>query len=205
MNCLCALSLQSCLILYDSVDCSPSDSLSTGFSRQEYWSGSSFLSPKDRPDPGIKPESSASLASQADSLLPSHWGSPNKLPIAYTTLNLYDSYGNKTHRAIKRNQVQIHGRTQMTHKLLCWVKEARFKRLPAVWFHLQGILEKAKVSGQKVDQRLSGAGRRRKCWWQRRRKEILMEIFNSLIMVVFTPPLKICQTSHNKKGWVYNM
>ena len=26
-----------------------------------------------------------------------------------------------------------------------------------------------------------------------------MEIFNSLIMVVFTPLLNICQTSHNKR------
>ena len=28
---------------------------SMGFSRQEYWSGSSFPSPEDLPDPGIKP------------------------------------------------------------------------------------------------------------------------------------------------------
>ena len=33
------------------------DSLSTGFSRQEYWSGLSFPSPVDLPDPGIKPRS----------------------------------------------------------------------------------------------------------------------------------------------------
>ena len=31
--------------------------LSTGFSRQEYWSGLPFLSPGDLPDPGIKPTS----------------------------------------------------------------------------------------------------------------------------------------------------
>ena len=29
--------------------------VSMGFSRQEYWSGLSFLSPGDLPDPGIKP------------------------------------------------------------------------------------------------------------------------------------------------------
>ena len=29
-------------------------SLSTGFSRQDYWSGLSFLPPRDLPDPGIK-------------------------------------------------------------------------------------------------------------------------------------------------------
>ena len=33
-----------------------------GFSRQEYWSGSPYSSPRDLPDPGIKP---ASLASPA--------------------------------------------------------------------------------------------------------------------------------------------
>ena len=35
------------------------------FSRQEYWSGEPFPSPRDIPDPGIKPR----LAFQADSLL----------------------------------------------------------------------------------------------------------------------------------------
>ena len=38
------------------------------FSRQEYWSGLSFLTPGDLPDPGIKPESLVSPALQADSL-----------------------------------------------------------------------------------------------------------------------------------------
>ena len=35
-------------------------SLSTGFSRQEFWSGLPFPFPADLPDPGIEPESSAS-------------------------------------------------------------------------------------------------------------------------------------------------
>ena len=39
--------------------------LSTGFSRQEYWSGLPVPSPRDLPDPGIE---SGSPASQADSL-----------------------------------------------------------------------------------------------------------------------------------------
>ena len=30
-----------------------------GFTRQEYWSGSPFLSPGDLPDPGIEPRSPA--------------------------------------------------------------------------------------------------------------------------------------------------
>ena len=40
-------------------------SLSMGFSRQEYWSGLPFLSPRDLPDPGIKP---GSPALEADAL-----------------------------------------------------------------------------------------------------------------------------------------
>ena len=32
---------------------------SMGFSRQEYWSGVSFPSPEDLPDPGIEPRSPA--------------------------------------------------------------------------------------------------------------------------------------------------
>ena len=39
--------------------------LSMGFSRQEYWSGLSFPSPGDLPDPGTEPRSPAL---QADSL-----------------------------------------------------------------------------------------------------------------------------------------
>ena len=41
------------------------DPLSMGFSRQEYWSGLSFPSPGDLPDPGIEP---GSPALQADAL-----------------------------------------------------------------------------------------------------------------------------------------
>ena len=40
--------------------------LSMEFSRQEYWSGLPFPSPKDLPNPGVEPGSSAL---QADSLL----------------------------------------------------------------------------------------------------------------------------------------
>ena len=49
--------------------------LSMGFSRQEYWSGLPFPSPRDLPDPGIEPRSSTL---QADSFLTmSYEGSPN--------------------------------------------------------------------------------------------------------------------------------
>ena len=50
-------------------------SLSTRFSRQEYWSGLPFPSPGDLPDPGIKPRSPAL---QADSLPSEPSGKPHK-------------------------------------------------------------------------------------------------------------------------------
>ena len=60
--CVCAKSLQSCLMLYDTVDCSPPASMSMGFSRQEYWCALPCPPPGDLPDPGIEPRSPASLA-----------------------------------------------------------------------------------------------------------------------------------------------
>ena len=50
--------------------------LSMGFSRQEYWSGLSFPSPGDLPDPGTEP---GSLALQADSLPSEPPGKPGGL------------------------------------------------------------------------------------------------------------------------------
>ena len=46
---------------------------STGFSRQEYWSGLPFPSPEDLPDPGIEPQSPAS---RADALTSEPRGKP---------------------------------------------------------------------------------------------------------------------------------
>ena len=48
------------------------DSLSVGFSRQEFLSGVPFPPPGDLPDPGVEPMSLMSPALQADSLLLSH-------------------------------------------------------------------------------------------------------------------------------------
>ena len=56
---LCAQLFSLCLTLCDPVAIVHEASLSMGFSRQEYWSGLSFLSPEDLPNPGIKPVSSA--------------------------------------------------------------------------------------------------------------------------------------------------
>ena len=52
--CVCAQSLQSCLTLGNTIDCSPLGSLSMGFSRQKYWSGLLCPPARDLPDPGIK-------------------------------------------------------------------------------------------------------------------------------------------------------
>ena len=58
----CALLLSHVLILFDPTDCSSPGSSVHGFPRQEYWGGLPFPSPRDLPDPGIKPKSSASPA-----------------------------------------------------------------------------------------------------------------------------------------------
>ena len=50
--------------------------LSMGFSREEYWSGLSCSPPGDLPNPGIEAASPRLLHWQADSLPPSHQGSP---------------------------------------------------------------------------------------------------------------------------------
>ena len=55
--------------------------LSTGFYRQEYWSGLPFPSPGDLPDPGIRAMSPTSPASQMNSLLLSNSESPSYLLI----------------------------------------------------------------------------------------------------------------------------
>ena len=51
---VCVL-LQSSLTLPDPMGCSPQAPLSTGFSRQEYWSGLPRPPPGDLHEPGIKP------------------------------------------------------------------------------------------------------------------------------------------------------
>ena len=48
--------------------------LSMGFPRQKHWSGLPFPSPRDLPDPGLKPASPLTSALQAESLPLSHQG-----------------------------------------------------------------------------------------------------------------------------------
>ena len=57
--------------------------LSTGFSRQEYWTGLPCPPPGDLPNPGIE---SRSPALQADSLLPEPAGKPEKTSLAVNTV-----------------------------------------------------------------------------------------------------------------------
>ena len=56
-----SVSAQSSGALCDPIDSWPTcqDPLSMGFPRQEHWSGLAFISPKDLPNPGIKPTSPA--------------------------------------------------------------------------------------------------------------------------------------------------
>ena len=73
--CVCSV-VQLCPTLSDPMDCSPPGSSVQGIFQARYWSGLPFPSSGDRPNPGIKPESTVSPALQADSLLLSHQGSP---------------------------------------------------------------------------------------------------------------------------------
>ena len=52
----------------DPVECTCQASLSTEFSRQDYWSGLSFPPPGDLPDPRIKPVSTVPPTFEVDSL-----------------------------------------------------------------------------------------------------------------------------------------
>ena len=56
------------------------------FSKQEFWSGLSFPSPGDLPDPGIEP---GSLALQADALLSEPPGNPQAYNYVFTYTQIY--------------------------------------------------------------------------------------------------------------------
>ena len=73
--CAKSLLLVSCLTLVTPWTVTHLAPLSMGFSRGEYWSGLTFPSPGDLPDPGIEPRSPTW---QAHSLLLSHQGSPEE-------------------------------------------------------------------------------------------------------------------------------
>ena len=83
--CTCMLSRFSCVRLFVMLWIIACEApLSTGFARQEYWSGSLCPPPGDLPDPGFEPLLLCLLHWQAGSLQLSHWGSP---VIAQVNLN----------------------------------------------------------------------------------------------------------------------
>ena len=63
--------------------------LSMGFSRQEYWNSSPFLTLGDLPGPGMESASLASPALAGDSLCLPHLGSPSRF---YLILNLFSIF-----------------------------------------------------------------------------------------------------------------
>ena len=75
--CVCAQSLQSCLVLCDPINFSPPGFSAHGFSRQEYWSGLPRLPPEDLPEQGTKAESAMSPTSAGGFFTTSHLGSPS--------------------------------------------------------------------------------------------------------------------------------
>ena len=90
--------------------------LSTGFSRQEYWSGLLCPPPGDLPNPGIKP---GSPALQVHSLLLSYQGSPHKAvmyqlsrkfgnnSVGYKNLKLDDEYNLFVKKTLQINRVWL--------------------------------------------------------------------------------------------------
>ena len=71
---MCGSVAKLCLTLCDPMDHVPPDSSVHGILQEEYWSGQSFSSPGDLPNPGIKPWSPAL---QVDSLPAEPPGKPN--------------------------------------------------------------------------------------------------------------------------------
>ena len=63
--------------------------LSMGFSRQEYWSGLPFPSPRDLPDPGIEPMSPEYPALAGRFFISVHLGSPEQLYIIPKTISWF--------------------------------------------------------------------------------------------------------------------
>ena len=75
--------------LFNPLDCSsPGSSVHGNFSGQEYWSGLLFSPAGDLPDPGTEPTFPVSPASQADSSLLSHRGSPYLFYVCYVLKSL---------------------------------------------------------------------------------------------------------------------
>ena len=98
-DCKCLLTLgacsvsQSCLTLWDPMDCSCRASLSMGFSRQECWSGCHFLLQGILPTQGLNPISCISCIGRQILYHCHYLGSPalKVLPLIYTIFNMKES------------------------------------------------------------------------------------------------------------------
>ena len=88
---MCAKLLQSCLTLGNPWTLDHQVPLSMVFSRQEYWSGLSFPSPGDLPEPGM--EHIAPIL-QADDLPLNHRGSSYKL-VVFRNFKVYTDFHSK--------------------------------------------------------------------------------------------------------------
>ena len=86
-DCACVLSHFSRVQLCDPMDRSLPGSMSLGFSRQEYWSGSLCPPPGDLPDIGMEPTSPMSPALQVVSALLTHQVSPCREDLTLKLIN----------------------------------------------------------------------------------------------------------------------
>ena len=68
------------------MDCSPQSPRSSGFSRQESWSGLPWTPPGDLPNPGMEPESPETPALQEASLITEPWGEPTQNPVQFSSV-----------------------------------------------------------------------------------------------------------------------
>ena len=113
--CVCVCT-QSCLILFDLMDCSHQAPLSVEFPRQEYWSGLPFPPPRDLPNSGIEPTSLAppSLVGRCFThlchrwLQASHVTSSTKWGTRWNTLPFsFSHYKFTVYKLIKGNVAEI--------------------------------------------------------------------------------------------------
>ena len=133
-------------------------SLSMGFSRQEYWSGLPFPTPRDLPNPGIQPMSLAPPALAGRFFTTALPGKPQSFihsPIKYThgklclkassltTIRKHKVMGKSLDAGVR--QTQVHnpappptGSTLQVQR--CWAGSETFFCLPS-WFYRMGMIQ----------------------------------------------------------------
>ena len=82
-----------------------------GFSRQEHWSGLPCPPAGDLPDPGIKAAYPAAPASQVDSLLLSHQGSPRRTTYTRNCMSKNFPTGTFAHQGSSARLGRLHCHT----------------------------------------------------------------------------------------------